>query len=157
MFWNNLVNLCNQHQTTPTSVVKSLGIAAGSVTKWKSGVLPRSTTLAKLANYFGVTVEDLLADEPPQIEKAPAFTFDERTENNVAKILALIADLPTADELQAFYASIGHPLSCTEYGLTADEIRFAFTAAKDIRDKYVLGRLLWDLGLLEETAGDLAL
>ena len=72
-------------------------------------------------------------------------------------ILALIADLPTADELEAFYASIGHPLSCTEYGLTADEIRFAFTAAKDIRDKYVLGRLLWDLGLLEETAGDLAL
>ena len=72
-------------------------------------------------------------------------------------ILALIAELPTADALQAFYASIGHPLSCTEYGLTADEIRFAFTAAKDIRDKYVLGRLLWDLGLLEETAGDLAL
>jgi len=70
-------------------------------------------------------------------------------------ILALIADLPTADELEAFYASIGHPLSCTEYGLTADEIRFAFTAAKDIRDKYVLGRLLWDLGLLETAAEEL--
>lgn len=70
-------------------------------------------------------------------------------------ILALIDTLPTADALQAFYREIGHPLSCTEYGLTDNEIRFAFTAAKDIRDKYVLGRLLWDLGLLDEAAGAL--
>ena len=75
MFWNNLVNLCNQHQTTPTSVVKSLGIAAGSVTKWKSGVLPRSTTLAKIAGHFGVTVDYLLGKE-----EKPATESDELNE-----------------------------------------------------------------------------
>ena len=67
-------------------------------------------------------------------------------------ILALIGQLPSAEDLEQFYREIGHPLSCTEYGLTDGEIRFAFTAAKDIRDKYVLGRLLWDLGLLDEVA-----
>ena len=67
-------------------------------------------------------------------------------------ILALIDALPTTDVLEQFYREIGHPLSCTEFGLSAEEIRFAYIAAKDIRDKYVLGRLLWDLGMLEECA-----
>jgi glycerol-1-phosphate dehydrogenase [NAD(P)+] len=72
-------------------------------------------------------------------------------------ILALIDALPTSASLEAFYREIDHPLSCTEFGLSADEIHFAYIAAKDIRDKYVLGRLLWDLGLLEESAEQLAL
>lgn len=70
-------------------------------------------------------------------------------------ITALIDTLPSSQALAQFYTAIGHPLSCLEYGLSEDEIRFAFTAAKDIRDKYVLGRLLWDLGLLDEAAGEL--
>lgn len=63
MFWTNLLNLCNEANTTPTAVVKELGIAAGSVTKWKNGSAPRGTTLQKLANYFSVSVEYLL-DKP---------------------------------------------------------------------------------------------
>ena len=62
MFWKNLIFLCNKKNTTPTNVVKELGIAVGSVTKWKNGVVPRSTTLQKIADYFGVTVESLLTD-----------------------------------------------------------------------------------------------
>lgn len=71
--------------------------------------------------------------------------------------LALISELPSSEELEDFYTAIDHPLSCREYGLSDEEIRFAFTAAKDIRDKYVLGRLLWDLGLLDEAAEEIAL
>lgn len=73
------------------------------------------------------------------------------------EILSLIGQLPSAAVLEQFYREIGHPLSCKEYGLSDGEIRFAFTAAKDIRDKYVLGRLLWDLGLLDEAAAALQL
>ncbi len=71
------------------------------------------------------------------------------------EITALIDTLPSSGELEQFFREIGHPLSCLEYGLSDEEIRFAFTAAKDIRDKYVLGRLLWDLGLLDEAAEEL--
>lgn len=73
------------------------------------------------------------------------------------EILALIDTLPSSVELEDFYTAIGHPLSCREFGLSDDEIRFAFCAAKDIRDKYVLGRLLWDLGLTEDAAAALKL
>ena len=39
-----------------------------------------------------------------------------------------------------------------EFGLTETELREAFLMAKDIRDKYVIGRMLWDFGILEEFA-----
>lgn len=75
MFWNTLVQLCNQQGTNPTTVVKALGIAAGSVTKWKNGAIPRGTTLAKIADHFGVTTDYLLGKE-----EKPATESDELNE-----------------------------------------------------------------------------
>ena len=66
MFWENLVRLCNQKGTTPTALVKEIGLATGNVTKWKSGSVPRSTTVTQIADYLGVTVESLL-DKQDQI------------------------------------------------------------------------------------------
>ena len=60
MFWERLVELCHEKGTTPTAVVKQLGIGAGSVTKWKKGSSPRGTTLLKLSEYFGVSADYLL-------------------------------------------------------------------------------------------------
>ena len=48
---------------------------------------------------------------------------------------------------EEFMKKIGHPTTFDEIGITAEEEAMAFTMAKDIRDKYVLGRLLWDLGM----------
>ena len=66
MFWNRFVQLCIENDTSPTRVVKETGIAAGSVTKWKAGSRPNSTSAQKLAEYFGVSVEYLLGvtDDP---------------------------------------------------------------------------------------------
>ena len=54
--------------------------------------------------------------------------------------------LPSSEELEAFMNDIGHPTTSEEIGLTSKQWQEAFLMAKDIRDKYVLGRLLWDLG-----------
>jgi glycerol dehydrogenase-like iron-containing ADH family enzyme len=58
----------------------------------------------------------------------------------------LVKKLPSAEELESFMTDIGHPTKPEELGLTSEQWREAFLMAKDIRDKYVLGRLLWDLG-----------
>ena len=76
---------------------------------------------------------------------------------NWETILEIVSGLPSAADLRTFFVSIGHPVSGGEIGLTSDDMRQAFLAAKDIRDKYVLGRLLWDLGELESTAEALCL
>lgn len=60
MFWDNLVKLCCEKDTTPTAVAKALNIAVGSVTKWKNGSAPNATTMYKLSEYFGVSVDYLL-------------------------------------------------------------------------------------------------
>ena len=57
---------------TPNGVCAELGFSVATATHWKQGAVPRSTTLQKIADYFGVTAESLLADaESPEKEKAP--------------------------------------------------------------------------------------
>lgn len=59
-------------------------------------------------------------------------------------------ELPAAAELERLLKAIGAPCSVEEIGLSADILRPTFEATKDIRDKYVLSRLCWDLGILNE-------
>ena len=67
---------------------------------------------------------------------------------NWDRIRSIIGELPPSGELEAYMKKIGHPTAFSEIGVSAEDEREAFLMAKDIRDKYVLGRLLWDLGLL---------
>ena len=76
MFWNNFVKLCTQRGTTPTAVVHILGVAGGSVTKWKNGAVPRDVTLQRIADYFGVTVDYLLGKENAPNIKSNAIILD---------------------------------------------------------------------------------
>ena len=64
MFWENLIALCAKNEITPSALVKKLSIANGAVTKWKNGAIPHQTTLHKIADYFGVTTEQLVNDLP---------------------------------------------------------------------------------------------
>ncbi|MBO5249018.1 MAG: helix-turn-helix transcriptional regulator [Clostridia bacterium] len=59
MFYSNLISLCNEHKTTPTAVCHAIGLAGSAATKWKSGAVPRDPTLRKIADHFGVSVEQL--------------------------------------------------------------------------------------------------
>lgn len=63
-FYENYVQLCNQINKSPSAVAIELKIGKPSVTRWKSGVKPRYATAMKVANYFGVTVEELMSDTP---------------------------------------------------------------------------------------------
>lgn len=60
MFKDNFIKLCNKHKVAPTAVVQEIGLTASTFTKWDSNTVPRRATLFKLAEYFGITVEELL-------------------------------------------------------------------------------------------------
>lgn len=78
MFWNNFIKLCNERETTPTSVVLDLKLSRGSVTGWKNGSIPGDTTLQKIADYFQVPLESLLSDGPNEEQKESSSLTDER-------------------------------------------------------------------------------
>ena len=71
------------------------------------------------------------------------------------EILAVInEELPSFDSLKALYSTVGLPTILEEIGQKADILPMTFMAAKDIRDKYVLPRLAWDLGIIKELKFD---
>lgn len=63
MFWEKFIFLCNQKGMSPNAVCAELGLSTAVATKWKNGAIPRSTTLAKIAEYFGVAKDYLLGKD----------------------------------------------------------------------------------------------
>ncbi len=59
-------------------------------------------------------------------------------------------ELPTAKELESLLDQVGLPKTLGEIGTEDALFPTIFHATKDIRDKYVLSRLLWDLGIIDE-------
>lgn len=59
VFWERFCELCKDKGITPTQMVKEVGIAAGSVTKWKNGSIPHGNTRKKIADYFAISERDL--------------------------------------------------------------------------------------------------
>ena len=50
---------------SPSAAALAIGIKKSNVTYWKSGRNnPSDVTLAKIANYFGITVDELMSDAP---------------------------------------------------------------------------------------------
>ena len=70
-FYENYVRLCNSVGKSPSAVAIELKLGKPSVSRWKSGTNPRTATLLKIADYFGVTVEYLKGEEA---KKDPAET-----------------------------------------------------------------------------------
>ena len=67
MFWNNFVNQCEKIEKSPTVVVEDLGFKRSAVTSWKNGALPQVKNRKKIADYFGISVEELMGTKksPP--------------------------------------------------------------------------------------------
>ena len=71
MFKQNFINICIERGVAPTAVLKEIGISHAPFTSWTDTSVPRQTTLTKLADYFGITPEDLLRD-PAENTPSPA-------------------------------------------------------------------------------------
>ena len=66
-------------------------------------------------------------------------------------ILAILKEeLPSAERIAALLDTLHIEKTPDYLGVDRDKARMTFRATKDIRDKYVLSRLAWDLGVLEE-------
>lgn len=70
MFINGYDKICKVKGLSPTSVLREIGISKGVYTNWKStGAEPLNSTKRKIADYLGITVEEL---ETGEIKTAPA-------------------------------------------------------------------------------------
>lgn len=75
----------------------------------------------------------------------------ERIENNWDKILGIIREeLPDTDFVIDLLADIGAPATVKEIGLPESETSATFLFTRDIRDKYILPSLLFDMGIAQK-------
>ena len=67
------------------------------------------------------------------------------------QILQIIdEEIPSAAELEQLLDALEAPKCLSHVGTDDSELPIIFKCTKDIRDKYVLSRLAWDLGIIEE-------
>ncbi len=59
-------------------------------------------------------------------------------------------ELPPAKDIEALLTALEMPKTMEELGVPREAFPVYFAATRDIRDKYVLSRLAWDLGITEE-------
>lgn len=64
MFLNIFYSLCQKKGVSPNKALVDCEISRTLVAKWKKGAVPNGTTLAKLAEYFGVSTDYLMGFTP---------------------------------------------------------------------------------------------
>ena len=81
MFYDNFIKACNARGKTPSAALSEAGIDKSASTRWKNGKKPTDATLRKLADYFGVTPEELTGSTGPAQRKSPASVPNSDTQN----------------------------------------------------------------------------
>lgn len=103
MFWDNFSFYCTKNGTSPNAVAKKLGFSSGSVTAWKNGTNPRPSAVLKIAEYFNVSVDELLFN---QIEKAAPISGSDLSERE-CELLRIFRQLSVEEQdlfLKMFHA-----------------------------------------------------
>lgn len=121
MFWTQFQQLCQNVSKSPNGVAKELGLSSGTVTFWKNGKIPKSDTLKKIADYFGVTVDYLLGNDQ---KKTPDIK-----PNAVFLDMSRVYEIPVFETVSAGFGAIADdcivdytPLYITDPGEAADTI-----------------------------------
>jgi transcriptional regulator with XRE-family HTH domain len=76
-FYDNYVRLCAEKNVSLSAAAESIGLSRTSPNGWKKGKLPQDRTLAKLAAYFGVSIDDLTDEEKKPTGNADGLSEEE--------------------------------------------------------------------------------
>ena len=106
----------------------------------------------EICRLYGRAAEEMIKHEEDErkFDKAGHAGRLETIVNLWDEICDIIDQLPSSGEIERLLSVAGAPTKPEEAGLETDSLPDIFKATKDIRDKYILTRLLWDLGLLDE-------
>lgn len=113
MFYAVFKELCDLRGVKPATAAREMGLDKSSPTKWKKeNFIPSGDTLAKAADYFGVTVDYLLGQEKSPSEegyyldpKTAAVAEELRTNKEMGMLFDAAKDA-TPQELRAAHAML---------------------------------------------------
>lgn len=97
MFYDNYIRLCNEIKKSPSAVAVEIGITKPAVNRWKKGGCPTDATLRRIADYFGVTTDDLIDEEQ---KKMPTQEGEHNRQDIVDAVM--LADESVAEAIRRF-------------------------------------------------------
>lgn len=62
-FYKNYLRLCLEKGVAPSKAAKNMGFSSCAPTNWKHGRIPFESSLIRMSNYFGCTIEELIAED----------------------------------------------------------------------------------------------
>lgn len=63
LFYENFKQQCEKIGKHPSVAASELGFNKSTAAKWKTGVVPQIGSRKKIADYFGITVEELMGEK----------------------------------------------------------------------------------------------
>ncbi len=127
----------------PDEIIAKSYVDSFSYENWK----------AQLRAFLGNSAETMIAQEAKE-NKYDKSTHPARfaiIAENWDDIMRILDDeLPSAQELAKILDTLGISKDLQTIGVDHQTAKMTFKATKDIRDKYVLSRLAWDLGVLDD-------
>lgn len=63
MFYDRVNKLCFERGVKISRMARDLGLGSGAPTRWQKGVLPKTETVQRIADYFEVTTDYLLGGD----------------------------------------------------------------------------------------------
>lgn len=112
MFFDVFEHICRENGVAPTRVLADLGISKSSYGHWKNGGDASNRTKRDIADYFGITVAELMQGK---IKKAPAqmseddelnSILEEARRNPDLKILFSLSSKATPEEVKKYIKMI---------------------------------------------------
>lgn len=109
---------------------------------------------ADMIRYYGPAAPSVIRLEKESCKNAPDQVLARLAviEDRWEDIRAIIALLPSADYIRNILLSLSAPASPVDIGIDRQTFLESFLAAKELRNRYALLQLLYDLGLLKELA-----
>ncbi len=120
MFVKIFETICEANGVSPSRVLDLIGMNRSSYTGWKQGAEPTNETKKKIADYFGITVRQLMSGET---EKASA--DQAQADEELAELLQEFRDSP---ELRTLFS--------VSRGATPEELRKYAEVIKALRGTY---------------------
>ena len=92
-FYENYLALCEKVGKSPSRVALEIPLSKPTVTRWSNGGGITDATARKVANYFGVTVEELMGESKGEGIKKDPVPKDEVVSEPKQKLLDAIDNL----------------------------------------------------------------
>lgn len=126
-FYETYLQLCAGKKVSPSAAAAQMGLSKTTVNRWKNGGGATDATALKVANYFGITVDELKNG----IKNAPAEQTLDKKQYNINELHDSLnagssEELSLAEMLE-FYEVLQH--------LPSEQRAYLMTSAKALRQE----------------------